>query len=271
MAMIGNTPKQTTVLRLEVRKSFSLGLWFKDASGRALDISDTAIRLVAKKPPFGPDDSDNLFENGDAILAQPTVGYARIDLQATDLDYPPGEYPFSIVLVSEGYSVVVAKGVLDLQPNTEASSLTEDYTTANPPTSLQVKMRGHFALEVTTGPSLAPGTTSFTDADKARLDQIVPEAQVPPGGLPGEVLAKTGASDYALGWIARGSGGGGGLDATGVPSGYVPTANGANAWGWQENLSGVLSLNGQEGVLTLDMDWVPDSATRLALTPAERD
>src|SRR5690606_17701744 len=125
--------------------------WFKDHSGRPLDLTGTQIRMVAKKPPFGPDDSDNLFENGDAILAAPEIGYARIDLQATDLDHEPGEYPFSLVLVSEGYSVVVAKGVVDIQPNTEAASVNDEYVTANPPTSLQIKMRGQTTLEVVVG------------------------------------------------------------------------------------------------------------------------
>ena len=269
MALIGNTPFQQTVLRLEARKSFSLGLWFKDSTGRGLDLSDSDVRLVAKAPPFGVDDSNNLFTNGVANVVSPSVGYARIDLQATDLDLEVGEYAFAIVLVTGGYSAVVVKGVIDVQPNTEAASLLVDYESANPPTSLQVTMRGSQTIEVITGAILQPGTQVFSDSDKAKLDSI--QAGIPAGGLPGEVLAKTGGADFAVGWVAQSGGGGGALDATGVPASYVPTANGANSWSWALNLSGVTEINGLTGDVTLDLDDLDDTATRLAMTPAERD
>jgi hypothetical protein len=165
--------------------------------------------------------------------------------------------------------------------------------------------RSQLILE--TGPTLAPGTTSFTDGDKDKLDEIEAGAQVnvtadwfaeegmpgyimnrpmfgtaafrdvedllglPAGGAPGEVLVKLSSSNYVVGWQQQTGGGGGGpIDATGVTAGYVPTANGVDGWGWAEIVAGVQAVNGQQGTVTLTLDDLADTATRLAMTPAER-
>ena len=59
MAYIGNSPTSETVLRLEARKSFALGLYIQDANGRPLDITDASIRLVAKKLPLRATDTND--------------------------------------------------------------------------------------------------------------------------------------------------------------------------------------------------------------------
>lgn len=273
MSTIGNSPTQSTLLRLEARKSFSLGLHFVDPDKQPVNITTSQIRLVSKRRPFGSNDSNNLVLNGEATLVNPTLGYARIDLQAVDLDWPAGTYPFVIVLVNEGYSSVIVKGELDIQDNPEAESLEDEYTTSIPPTNLQIKLRGRFAIEVTVGHALPPGTHSYTTADRDKLAGIEAGAQVntldrPGGGFPGNFLALGNGGEVQ--WVASPGGGGGGLDATGVPDGWVPTANGANNWSWEEILAEVISINGQQGIVSMDLDDIPDGSTRLALTPAER-
>ena len=299
MSYIGNSPAAKTVIRAEARKSLALGLWFKDSTGKSLDISNSTIRIVAKAEPLdGADsaDADNLITNSQAILSSPTIGYARLELQAEDLDHPVGEYPFAIVLWDSGYSAVVVRGVLELMPNTDFSSVSEYYSGVNPAIALEVVMREAATIEVRTGPTLAPGTVSFTVADEEKLDGIEPGAQVnvpadwnflanrpslgsaafanveeiavPLDGSPGEILMKT-ASGFE--WAAPpATGEAGTLDATGVPAGEVPTANGAGSWTWDVIPAAVVSVNGLDGVVVLDLDDVADTATRLAMTPAER-
>ena len=309
MAYIGNSPQATTVLRLEARKSFALSVWIRDTHGRPLDISNTELHLVMKKPPLrsDPGDTANLITNAEAEIVGAVEGLARFNVQASDLDHTPGEYPFALVMITDGYSTVAAKGVVDLQENTEFASVNSTYLPANAPSAVVLNV-GSSQITLSTGPTLAPGTTSFTDGDKEKLDGIEDGAQVnveaswlaeegmpgyirhrplfgsaafsniedllalPAGGFPGEVLVKLSNTDYMVGWQqpTGGGGGGGTLPATGVTAGYVPTANGVDGWGWAAIVSGVESVNGKGGAVTLTLNDLADTATRLAMTPAER-
>jgi len=308
---LGNTPSQETTLRAEARKSFSIALWFTDSHGRALDISGSTIRLVVKELPLNPLDStdaDNLITNSEATVGPSAdVGYAYLHLQASDLNHDPGEYPYAIVLRdAQGYSSVIVRGVLELLQNTEFASINADYVGVNPPTALQIAMRGLATISVRTGPNLAPGTTSFTDADKAKLDGIESGAQVnvradwsamsgssfilnkptfgsaafaelseialPTGGLAGEVLMKIGPQDVDVAWQTPPTGpGGGNLDATGTAAGLVPTTSGVDTWSWDAlPAAPVQSVNSLTGTVVLTLDDIADTATRVSMTPAER-
>lgn len=309
MSALGTTsPAGETLITAEARKSFSFALWIKDHAGRMLDITDCTIRIIVKKPRYkSADDTDNLIFNSEADLVSPTHGYARFNLQASDLDHKPGEYPYSIVLWDGGYSSVLAKGVLDLRPNTEFDSSDLTYSPDQPVTAMQVMMRGRVSVEVRAGSTLAPGSTTFLVTDKAKLDSIeagaqrhipadwsepdpalggiankpllgsaafrdVEELSVPPGGSPGEMLVKLSSSNYHVGWAQPPAGGGGGtgLDPHGVGAGRVPTANGANGWSWELPPNNIESVNGQIGLVNLTLDEIPDATDRLAMTAAER-
>ena len=309
MAYIGNSPQATTVLRLEARKSFALSVLVRDAGGRPLDISTTTLRLVMlKKLPLGSTQGDILVD-AIAEIVDAAEGLARFNLQATDLNHAPGEHPFALVLDTNGYSTVAAKGIVDLQQNTEFTSLNSAYLPANAPSAVTLQVGEVSRLTLLTGPALAPGTTSFTNGDKDKLDGIEAGAQVnveaswlaeegepgyirykprfgsaafqdfedllglPEGGAPSEVLVKLSSTDYHVGWQQQASGGEGGgtLPATGVTAGYVPMANGVGGWGWAEIVAGVQAVNGQQGEVTLTLDDLADTATRLAMTQAERD
>jgi hypothetical protein len=306
---IGNSPQATTVLRLEARKSFALSVWIRDTSGRPLDISNTELRLVMKKFSVtnDPGDASNLIVHSSAEIVDAVAGLARFNLQATDLNQTPGEYPFALVLDMNGYSTVAVKGIVDLQQNTEFTSLNSTYLPANAPSAITLSIGAGSQITLQTGPTLAPGTTSFTNADKDKLDGIEEGAQVnveaswsaeegqpgyirykprfgsaafrdfedllglPKGGSPGEVLVKLTSDDYLVGWQQPASSGGGStLPATGVTAGYVPTANGVGSWGWAEIIAGVQAVNGQQGEVTLSLDDLADTETRLAMTPDER-
>lgn len=299
MATLGNTPKSTTVLRLEARKSFTLSVWITDHHGRALDISTISLRLVVKQRDLadtGVDDLAGLVLDQTADLTDPLEGLATFSVQASDLNQAPGEYPFSLVMLDEGYSAVLMKGVVDLQENSEFSSVGSTYLSSNPASSIVLSLRGRSVVSIATGSTLAPGTTSFTDGDKAKLDSITTGAEVnipadwtagvldqgyilnkplnvgiPDGGSPGEVMAKLSGVDGDAAWVMLyPDSGTNGLNATGVADGLVPVANGLGSWSWAPVDGGVTSVNTRVGDVVLDMGDLADTAARVAFTPAER-
>lgn len=280
MTYLGNSPEVQTVLRLEARKSFSLGMWIKDNLGHPLDITGVQIRIVArpKLVAADPGDAQNLIINSDAVLEQPGQGYARFNIQASELDHTPGEYLFAIVMVANGYSSVIVEGPLIIDPNTEFSSVDDVYLPSLPPTHMvDIILREAVSISVYAGQALAPGTVSFTIQDKTNLDLLVTEGynalvntpdlgsaafvdvetiSLPKGGSPGAALLKTSSADYATHW-GQVATGGTGLTATGQPVGAVPTATGAGTWDWVVPVPAVQSVNGMGGTVNLDSDDVP--------------
>lgn len=257
MAYLGNSPVPgNTVLQLEVRKSFSFALRFVDANDNPLDITGCTVTLVVKeaeRDTGDANDTDNLVVNSVAELVLAYRGFARFDLQATDLDHPAGEYPYAIVLRSpSGYSTVAVKGILELLSNTEFGSLAHDYDAANTPLSLEVAMRGETVIAVRIGSTLPPGMNYFTDAERVQLET----RSVPDGGLIGQVLAKASGANGDTKWVNGGGGSGGGLVPEGVAAGKVPMADGANSWSWQALPSAAMQLR----TASVDLDTLKTSA-----------
>lgn len=284
MAYLGNTPNRAnTVLQLEGRKSFSFALWLKEPNGAHIDLTGCLIDFVMKSSPYDTNDTadeDNLITNSRAVIVDPVTGYARFNFQASDLSATSGEYDYSIVLTTpEGYSVVIVKGVVELLPNTEFAAGLENYPAAEPTVFLDVVLRGLNVVEVYVGSVLPPGWGYLANGDKARLDQLVniileapafgsaayknaeyfalAEAAIPPGGFTGRVLGKRTNADYDIDWINIPDGeGGAGLDATGVPAGYVPTAKAPDAWDWAPAIA--------------NADDLTDGLVNVVMTAAER-
>lgn len=174
MAYVGNSPENETVLRLQARKSFSLGLWIEDQNGTPLNITGCIFRFVARKKVVDADsdDTNNLIANYLGAIQAPTLGYLTFNLQAAELDWKPGEYEYTIVMSDEGFSTVIVAGVIQLEQNTEFSSMGESYSPAAPPSALRVVMRQNASIVVRTGPTLAPGEALFTTEDEKKLDEI---------------------------------------------------------------------------------------------------
>jgi hypothetical protein len=160
MPRLTNSPQHTTILELEARKSFSLGLWFKDPAGLPVDLDEATITLVAAKvDPFG---------NGVAVLDElaalvsPEVGYARLNIQAAALDLPAGSYPMAVTLRASGYSAIVLKGELKILVNPESESVGSVFAGGNPPKSLTVYLREKHDVHVEVGGSLVPADLQVT-------------------------------------------------------------------------------------------------------------
>lgn len=169
----GNSPTEQTILQLQARKSFSFGIWIADQNDRPLDISATKLRLTVRKNVAASvlDSTVNLLLSTEAQIQAPTLGYAVFSLQATDTDWTPGEYPFTITMSDAGYSAVIVQGTVDLQQNMEFTGLLETYVPDAPVTHLRTVLRGS-SVRVRTGPTLAPGQATFTHEDEDRLAQL---------------------------------------------------------------------------------------------------
>lgn len=189
MAYLGNSPGKETILRLEARKSFSFSLAVKDEQRRAIDLTGASIRIVMKQLPLDSadaDDGDNLIAEPDAVMTAAELGLSRIDIQAADLNWPTGEYPFAVVLVDDGgYSTVLVKGQIDLVQNTEFNSLASLFSTANPSQRLEVLLRGTTAVDVIVGTAQQLAAPVFASSSAA-----------PAGGIDGDVH---------LQWFANGT------------------------------------------------------------------
>ena len=269
MVTLGNSPARELVIRLEARKSFSLGVWITDVNENPLDITGTTLRLVVKKDPERTpdlDDSENLIVNSEAAIEAPEQGFARFSLQASDLHHRPGEYPFSMVLWDDGYSSVIARGVIDIVSNTEFLSIEDTYTVDDGviASALRITMRNRDVLKVMTGSTITPGQHPFTNAERSKLAGIEEGAQanppdymlIPDGGLYGTHLIRE--EDGSTGWAYPYSVDGGfvhtgvipdvndpgffvpggsvvtdGSGSFGAPAGYVPTSNGIGYWNWE--------------------------------------
>lgn len=171
MPQINNGPAQETVLQLAARKSFALGVFVTDKNENPLDLGGTDMTIVMRKKTSSSvvDDSSNLIVNHTAVNEAPLAGFARFNLQASDLDHPAGEYEFGITLLSEGYSSLIIKGTIELQQNPEFSSVGSSYSGDDTATNLTVQLRDNASIKVAVGPTLAPGEATFTTALENKL------------------------------------------------------------------------------------------------------
>jgi hypothetical protein len=174
MTQLGNSPLQPTMLRLQARKSFALGLWIQDKNENPLSIEGTTISIVMRKKVSNgvSDDSGNLITNSIANLTSPTLGYAVFNLQASDLDHPVSTYIYSITLLDEGYSSTIVWGEIELEQNPEFGSVDDVYTPGGTATALRVILRENTAIRVLTGPTLAPNEATFTHDLEQKLLEL---------------------------------------------------------------------------------------------------
>lgn len=189
MASLGNAPSSNTLLRLMARKSFALGLFIQDTNGRSLNIQNSTIRIVVRKQTMFSSDTPALL-NEVATIVSPQAGFARFHLQAADLDFPTGEYDFTISIVDQGYSSVAVQGIIEIVPNTEIESVDEVYLEDAISQSMQIVLMNQNSVIVRTGPALAPGGAAFTTDLEAKilalyagatLDELTTADDIPDG------------------------------------------------------------------------------------------
>lgn len=154
MTTISNSPGETTVLRLEARKSFALGLRFYDLLDRTINITgDTITLTVSKIRPRTMSISDVVLTKV-ADLYDSGEGKAVFNLQADELDLAAGEYVFDVTYEQEDYTAVVLKGVVEIVPNSNFVVGT-DYSSLDPSVELSVKIGANIVH--IHGPVIPPG------------------------------------------------------------------------------------------------------------------
>lgn len=261
MAYIGNALDAATIIRVEARKSFALGVHITDEKGKEADLSGCTLTIVAKKHPIDTSgDASNMLAPDAQAVITPSSGYAQFNIQAATLNQKPGDYEYAIVLKTlDGYSSVIVKGLLVVEQNTEVASIGSQYLLVQPPQNLTVQLRRQNSINVFVGGQLPPGMNYVRDDVVAAIETFDPDAvaYVPEGGDAGYVLTKTGNGDYTMAWLPVGNGafaldatgraagevpvaigddtwiwGAVGIDATGVTAGWAPVANGDGTWSW---------------------------------------
>lgn len=178
MAFLMNGPTSESVLRLHARKSYALGIVVRDRNNEPIDLTGCTLRLVVRGlRDRSTTDDTNLITNDVAELTMPVQGLARFNLQALDLDHKPGEYRFSVTLISQGYSLVLAAGTLDLLDNTEFSSVNEVYSAGGQySASLRAQIGDNATVTVTTGPAITPGQAVFTRQMQEMIKSLYSQA-----------------------------------------------------------------------------------------------
>lgn len=137
MAQLSTTPRQQTVLRFAARKSVALSIEVirdtTEEDGYA-DLTGSTITFVMAEPKH---------KGGVVLLTKAATaldllkGLMRVDFQSAELDLAEEEYPFAITLTSpEGYSVLLAKGVVALEDNVDPAESV--HTLVAPPVGLTI-------------------------------------------------------------------------------------------------------------------------------------
>lgn len=276
MATIGNTPQERLVFRIEARKSWSLGILLKASTGAAIDVTDAVISLVvSKKNPEGPvippeppeeEGGDEELPPAEPGFAPPVIdmeaipvtavgGHVRFHLQAEDTDLASGEYETAITMRSGGYSLVLAKGVTEILPNSETASV--DHTYVGSPEDaglLELWLRRRNVIKIVAPPVFTKGNQG-DKGDKGDKGDTGPG--IPKKGATKSILVKKSPADYDTAWAAPESAiqipatiGGTypvddytvieftplediGLKATGATDAMVPRAMDGELWGWE--------------------------------------
>jgi hypothetical protein len=155
MTTISNVPKDNLVITASARKSFALGYWIKDKNGSPVDLADCNLTLtIGKIDAWGV---VTALYSGMAVIDNPVTGYAQFQLQASELDFKPNEYRYTVTLRSFGFSAVISRGEWQLEQNMEFDSVNHDFTSAIPPQTVAVLLRDSQDVHITMGEMLPPG------------------------------------------------------------------------------------------------------------------
>jgi hypothetical protein len=251
VATTSNTPQERLVLRAAARKSWALSIQLFTETGARIDVTDAVITLVAAIVSPGGDITPVLEATAEPIA--PMSGHVRFNLQADDTDLDAAEYDVTITMRTDGYSVPLAIGVLEIVPNTETDSVNYDYDDAEDASKLEIWLKRRNVIKISAPTIQSKGNTGET-GPQGPVGPAGPG--LAPGGAPGSVAIKHSYDDYDTTWAAPESlvpvpgtymqvidhgtyleiqwlpVEDGGLSAAGAAEGMVPRAVGADAWGW---------------------------------------
>lgn len=145
---LGNTPDSRNDFFLEQGKSFAFTLrFYLDTEEDApYDLIGATVRLVVSPPPYTDDVAPVLT----SVALPIDLDDARVQfqLQAHELDFDPGQYPYDVTLVSaNGYSTPVLKGFFNVGWNADDDT-SNNYFAALPPEVIDVGIRNGATVRV---------------------------------------------------------------------------------------------------------------------------
>lgn len=239
MARLTNSPTQTLALDLERRKSYSFRCVVLNNERSPLDLSGCVARFVMKEAEYDGDlyDMTNLIVNSEGVIASPESGEISFSFQAAELDGPPGEYNYSVVLwTADGFSIVLLKGVLNLHPNTESLSVTRTYSAGTANAAVEIVLRGNDVIEVIAntvpqgaGGSNIVGTGRPDNPSTLEARSLALVASAPIGtvfvSLDGSGTGLWAWRKRAAGWFVIEGGPVSWTSLTGVPASFNPSAH----------------------------------------------
>ena len=232
---LSNSPSDVVQLRLEARKSYALHVLVIDDRERGVDITGCILTFTARKELHTAEELGEIVLTTEVSLDEdPMHGYGLLTLQAEDLDLPIDEYPWSLTMRTPlGFSLVLAKGALCIQQNTDLTALGFSFDAPIGTGSLEAMLRGRHVIRTRVGGALPPGVQWYTDEDAAKLDELHnASVLIPGGGAQGELLRKKSETDYDFEWVNPQSYDGT-LNAANQPVNAVPLADGSGNWAWQ--------------------------------------
>ena len=128
MVMLSNSPREQTLLRLEQAKSLTFGLHVTSYNGVPIDLTGATLTFHMAEQSNVPNTPGTILFSKVAEMEDAERGFARFELQAAELDHKAGEYDFDITyLNASGYSVLLVKGVVQLQLNTDRTASGHTY------------------------------------------------------------------------------------------------------------------------------------------------
>lgn len=165
MGLLTNSPPPGTLLRLEQRKSFSLGVYLQLYDGHRADITGHLFNFImAKAKHLGGD----IVVDEPLTVPNPLTGFCRLDLQALDLDLEGGDYDYSVsVITPEGYSGVLFKGIVEIVENTSLSTV-GNYAGDGLAESVTLTLQRNNSITLKVGALVADLNVVRTDAIAAR-------------------------------------------------------------------------------------------------------
>jgi len=275
--VLSTSPRQATHFRLERGYPFALNLEFTKSDDSPIDLSGSSIYFDMDQPDH-LGGADIVVARPAVKEVPHTLGRAFFSLQGDDLDLEPGEYPFAFTLqAAGGYGTIVVKGTIEIVGNANDIPLA-NFTDGGAPFELGVKMLSQnrivvktnhlpdklleaFADQAASDASAAGGyataaagsaAAAATSAAAAAASAVAADASADAAetyraqasgyavnAVSAASNAETSADEAAASAAAAAaSAAASGLDATGVPSGYIPRAIPGDDWAW-----GPLELN----------------------------
>ena len=176
MGLLSNSHLGVNVtIRLEQRKSYTFTVHVIGPDGSPIDCTGSTFSFVAERSTYP---NEVVLDLAPTRMMGPK-GFLTFDIQASELELDPGEYPYAITMrTPDNYSLVIAKGNLELIHNPETGSTQHSFPIKETIEGVEAVIRGRDLVKVTIGTLLPPGMNFFTDEERDTLERLNEEMRL---------------------------------------------------------------------------------------------